>query len=76
MVGYYVVGVTAIPKLGFGIIINIFSKEDSSYQVISHNATTSTLPKIPPRLWEREEHECTANITLCVDFYEVDYEND
>lgn len=72
----HVVGVIAIPQLGFGMIINIFSKEDSSYKVISHNATTSTLPKYLPRLWERDGHECTANNTLCVDFYEVDYEND
>jgi hypothetical protein len=50
------------------MIINIFSKEDSSYQVISQNVATSTLPKYPPRLGEREGHKSNANITLCVDF--------
>ena len=30
---YYVVGVTAISYLGFGVIINIVSKKDNSYYV-------------------------------------------
>jgi hypothetical protein len=33
MDGYYVVGITAIPYLGFGVLINIVSKEDITYRV-------------------------------------------
>jgi hypothetical protein len=33
MDGYYVVGITAIPYLGFGVLINIISKEDITYRV-------------------------------------------
>ena len=34
MEGYYVVGVIAIPYLGFRVIINIVSREDNSYCVV------------------------------------------
>ena len=33
MDGYYVVGVTIILYLGFGVVINIVFKEDNSYYV-------------------------------------------
>ena len=33
MDGYYVVGITAIPYLGFGVLINIVSKEAITYRV-------------------------------------------
>ena len=33
MDGYYVINIIVIPYVGFGVIINIISKEDKSYRV-------------------------------------------
>ena len=37
MDGYYVFGITAIPYPGFGVIMNIVSKEDITYRVTIGN---------------------------------------
>ena len=81
MEGYYVVGVTTIPYLGFGVIINIVSKEDNSYRVtiidIPH-CTTQTSRKCLLTFLEKEENGCIAKQLhhlfrfLC----KVDYDND
>jgi hypothetical protein len=42
MDGYYVVGVIAIPYPGFGVIINIISKEGVAYHVIIDNILQRT----------------------------------
>jgi hypothetical protein len=44
MDGYYVVGVTAIPYPGFGVLINIVSKEDISYRVTIGDIPHCTCP--------------------------------
>ena len=42
MDGYYVVGIIAIPYIGFGLVINIVSKEDIAYRVTIGNITYCT----------------------------------
>jgi hypothetical protein len=44
MEGYYVVGVTAIPYPGFGVIINIVSKHDITYHVTIGDIPHCTCP--------------------------------
>ena len=44
MDGYYVVGVTAIPYPGFGVIINIVSKQDITYHVTIGDIPHCTCP--------------------------------
>ena len=72
MDGYYVVGVIAIPYLGFGVIINIASNKDityvhtSSQSAISRIACVQTSQKCPLKHWERNENGCTATSLLCV----------
>ena len=44
MDGYYVVGVTAIPYPGFGVLINIVSKEDIAYRVTISDIPHYTCP--------------------------------
>ena len=44
MDGYYVVGVTAIPYPGYGVIINIASKEDLTYRITIGDIPHCTCP--------------------------------
>ena len=65
---YYVVGITAISYLGFGVIINmIVSKEDIIYCVtigdIPH-CTCPDLQKCPLMHWKRKGNKCIANIFI------------
>ena len=42
--GYYVVGIISIPYLGFGVLINIISKEDITYCVTIGDMPYCTCP--------------------------------
>ena len=64
MEGYYVVGVTPIPYIGFGVIINIVFNKDTptmSQLVAFHNAQAWTSSICLSWLWERKENKCIAN---------------
>ena len=64
MDGYYVVGVTAIPYPGFGMLINIVSKEDIAYHVIIGDVPQCTcldFTKCQLNLWEENGNGCIAN---------------
>lgn len=71
--GYYVVWVIAIPYPVFGVLLNIVSKEDTSYHVTTDNIPHYTCPNFTKKnlvvLWEREGNGCIANIyTMCLSF--------
>ena len=50
MDGYYVVGVTPIPYLGYGCIITIVSKDDKTYLVSIANIPQCTYPNFAKML--------------------------
>jgi hypothetical protein len=56
--GYYVVGITAVPYPGFGVLINIVSKEDITYCVTIGNmphCTCSDFTKMSSQSLEKKE---------------------
>jgi hypothetical protein len=72
MEGYYVVGITVIPYSGFGVLINIVSKEDIIYRVkigdMLH-CTCFDFTKMSLSLWKMKRNGCIANIfIMCLDF--------
>jgi hypothetical protein len=73
MDGYYVVGVTAIPYLGFGVLLNIVSKDDIAHQVTIGDISHCICPKfrnISSHALDRNVSRCTRNIyAICLDFY-------
>lgn len=57
MDSYYVVGVATIPYPGFGVLINIIAKEDSTYRVTIGDKPLCTCPdftKLSSRSLERK----------------------
>jgi hypothetical protein len=73
MDGYYVFGITAIPYPGFGVLINIVSKDDITYRVTIGDMPHCTCPdftKMSSQSLRKKEKWCIANIfIMCLDFY-------
>ena len=72
MDGYYVVGVSAIPYPGFGVIINIVPKHDITYHVtigdIPH-CTCLDFTKMSLHALGKKGNGCIVNIfIMCLDF--------
>ena len=81
MDGYYVVVMIAIPYQGFGVIINIVSKEDNAHHVTIGDIPQCTCPNftkmscltfIMKRKWMHNKHLYHVFKFLC----KVDYHND
>ena len=72
MDGFNVVGVTAISYHGFGVLINIISKDDIVYRVIIGDIPQCTcldFTKCKLNLWEEKGNECITNFfIMCLDF--------
>ena len=70
MDGYYVLGVIAIPYLGFGCIITVVSKEEeisSRALKIVHNALALTLQKCHQWQWRKRVNGFLAKV--CTMFF-------
>ena len=68
MDGYYVLGVTAIPYLGFGCTITVVSKEEeisSRALKIVHNALALTLQKCHQWQWGKGLMGSLQKFVLC-----------
>ena len=81
MDGYYVVGVTAIPCLGYGVIINIVSKEDITYRMTIGDIPHCTCPDFTKMFSQALEKK--GKWMYCKHLYyvfrflcKVDYESD